>query len=70
MTAHDTAPIIRWRTALGGTVATEASTTAHDTYPFATGHEPPASDRDSDADAPRQTAHAAPVKFGRRERRP
>lgn len=72
MTAHDTAPIILWRIALGGTVTTEAPTTAHNTYPYpyATGHEPPASDRDSDADTPRQTAHATSVNFGRRERRP
>jgi len=36
MTAHDTAPIILWRTALGGTAATAAPTTAHDTYTYAT----------------------------------
>jgi hypothetical protein len=69
MTAHDTALIILWRTALCGTVATGA-TTAHDTDTDATGHEPPASDRDSDADTPRQTAHTTSVKFGRPERRP
>jgi hypothetical protein len=70
MTAHDTAPIIRWRTALGGTVATEAPTTAHVTSTYAAGHEPAASDRDSDADTPRQTTRSTPVKFGRPGRRP
>lgn len=70
MAAHDTASIILWRTALGGTVATEAPKAAHDTYTCATGHEPPASDRDSDADTPRQTAHTTSVKFGRPHRRP
>lgn len=70
MTAHDKAPIILWRTALGGTVATGAPTTAHDTYSYTTGHEPSASDRDSDADTPRQTAHTTSVKFRRPDRRP
>ena len=70
MTAHDTAPIILWRTSLGGTVATEAPTTAHVTSTYAAGHKPAASDRDSDADTPRQTAHATSVKFRRPERRP
>jgi hypothetical protein len=70
MTAHDTAPIILWRTALGGMVATDAPTTALDTYTSATGHEPPASDRDSDVDTPRQTADTTTVKFGRPDRRP
>jgi len=70
MTAHDKAPIILWRTALGGTIATEAPTTAHDTYASATDLELPASDPDSAADTPRQTAHATSVKFRRPERRP
>jgi hypothetical protein len=63
MTAHDTAPIILWRTALGGTVAAEAPTTAQDTCVSATDLELPASDRDSAADTPRQNAHTTSAKF-------
>lgn len=70
MTAHDTAPMILWRTALGGAIATKAPTTAHDTYTPATDLGPPASDRDSDADTPRQTAHTTSVKLGRPDWRP
>ena len=70
MTAHDTAPIILWRIALSDTAATEAPTTALDADTYATGHEPPASDRDNDADTPRQTADTTWMKFGRPDRRP
>ena len=65
MTNHDTASIILWRTTLGGTVATEKPKA---TPTYATADEPPASDRDSDADTPRQTTRTTTVNFGHPDR--
>lgn len=65
MTPHDTASSILRRTILDGTVATKKPEATHT---YATADEPPASDRDTDADTPRQTTRTTTVNFGHPDR--